>query len=90
VVDALAAAEEAGIDIRRPIMGWEVSSDARIFAHLRPGVSVFTTGPGKLAMAHSDQEQITIEELCRATLMLTLFILRHGGFVSGEGGSGIR
>ena len=89
VVDALAAAEEAGIDIRRPILGWEVSSDARIFAHLRPGVSVFTTGPGKLALAHSDQEQITIEELCRATLMLTLFILRHGGFIAIEGGSGV-
>jgi hypothetical protein len=81
VVDALSAAGDAGIAIRRPVLGWEVSSDARIFAHLRPEVTVFTTGPGKLALAHSDEEQITVAELCRGTLMLTLFVLRHGGLV---------
>lgn len=89
VVDALSAAEDAGIDIRRPVLGWEVSSDARIFAQLRPGISVFTTGPGKLALAHSDQEQITIEELCSGTLMLTLFVLRHGGFIARSGRAGV-
>jgi acetylornithine deacetylase/succinyl-diaminopimelate desuccinylase-like protein len=82
VVRALSAAEDAGIDIRRPVLGWEVSSDARIFAHLQPGVTVFTTGPGKLALAHSDHEQITIDELCAGTLMLTLFVLRHGGLAA--------
>jgi len=81
VADALSAAKDAGIDVRRPVLGWDVSSDARIFAHLRPGVSVFTTGPGKLALAHSDQERISIDELCSGTLMLTLFVLRHGGFL---------
>jgi acetylornithine deacetylase/succinyl-diaminopimelate desuccinylase-like protein len=79
VTRALAAAEETGIDVHRPPTGWEVSSDARIFAHLHPGISVFTTGPGKLALAHSDEERITIDELCRGVLMLTLFVLRHGG-----------
>jgi len=88
VVDALAAAEEAGMDIRRCILGWEVSSDARIFGHLRPGGEHGDAGPGKLALAHSDQEQITVEELCRATLMLALYILRNGGFTAGKGASG--
>jgi hypothetical protein len=48
VAQAILAAGDAGIDLRRPVLGWEVSSDARIFAHLRPGLSVFTTGPGRL------------------------------------------
>jgi acetylornithine deacetylase/succinyl-diaminopimelate desuccinylase-like protein len=86
VLEALAAAEDAGIDVRRPPPGWEVSSDARIFAHLQPGISVFTTGPGRLALAHSDGEQVTMEELRRSTLMLTLFILRHCGILAGEDG----
>jgi acetylornithine deacetylase/succinyl-diaminopimelate desuccinylase-like protein len=80
VSEALIAAEAAGIEVHRPALGWEVSSDARIFAHLRPDLTVFTTGPGKLALAHSDQEQITIPELSASTLMLTLFLLRFGGF----------
>lgn len=80
VSEALLAAEAAGIEVHRPALGWEVSSDARIFAHLRPDLTVFTTGPGKLALAHSDQEQITIPELSASTLMLTLFLLRFGGF----------
>jgi acetylornithine deacetylase/succinyl-diaminopimelate desuccinylase-like protein len=85
VAQALLAAADAGIDARHPVLGWEVSSDARIFAHLRPGLPVFTTGPGKLALAHSDQERITIDELCSGTLMLALFVLRHGGFLAADG-----
>jgi acetylornithine deacetylase/succinyl-diaminopimelate desuccinylase-like protein len=88
VADAILAAEDAGIDVRRPVPGWEVSSDARIFAHLCPGVSVFTTGPGKLALAHSDREQITIDELCAGALMLTLYVLRRGGLAARDGRAG--
>jgi acetylornithine deacetylase/succinyl-diaminopimelate desuccinylase-like protein len=84
VADALSAAEDAGIELPPTVRGWEVSSDARIFAHLRPGLSVFTTGPGRLALAHSDEERISIEELSRGTLMLALFLLRHGGITGGE------
>jgi len=86
VSEALLAAEATGIEVQRPVLGWEVSSDARIFAHLRPDLTVFTTGPGKLALAHSDQEQITISELSASTLMLTLFLLRFGGFHSSQSG----
>jgi len=89
VSEALLAAEAAGIDVHRPALGWEVSSDARIFAHLRPDITVFTAGPGKLALAHSDQEQITIPELSTGTLMLTLFLLRFGGFHSLQNGKDV-
>ena len=86
VSEALLAAEAAGIEVHRPALGWEVSSDARIFAHLRSDLTVFTTGPGKLALAHSDQEQITVDELSASTLMLTLFLLHFGGFHSSQSG----
>jgi len=86
VSEALLAAEAAGIGVHRPALGWEVSSDARIFAHLRPDISVFTSGPGKLALAHSDQEQITISELSASTVMLALFLLRFGGFHGPQNG----
>jgi acetylornithine deacetylase/succinyl-diaminopimelate desuccinylase-like protein len=75
ITAALLAAEQARIVVSRPPVGWEVSSDARIFAHLRPEVTVFTTGPGSLALAHSDQERISLEELSASTVMLTLFLL---------------
>ena len=78
VIEALRAARDAGIELGGRIEGWEASSDARIFAHLRPDLTVFTTGPGRLALAHSDQERITIDELAAASLMLTLFLLRCG------------
>jgi acetylornithine deacetylase/succinyl-diaminopimelate desuccinylase-like protein len=87
VSEALLAAEAAGIGVHRPALGWEVSSDARIFAHLRPDLIVFTTGPGKLALAHSDQEQITISELSASTVMLALFLLRFGGFQGSPSGN---
>lgn len=88
VADALSAAEDAGLDIRRPVLGWEVSSDARIFAHLRPGIPVFTTGPGKLALAHSDREEIGIDELGAGALMLTLYVLRRGGLAARDDPAG--
>jgi acetylornithine deacetylase/succinyl-diaminopimelate desuccinylase-like protein len=89
VSEAVLAAEAAGIEVQRPALGWEVSSDARIFAHLRPDLAVFTTGPGKLALAHSDQEQITIPELSASALMLTLFLLRFGGFHGSPSGKAL-
>lgn len=87
VSEALLAAEAAGIEVHRPPAAWEVSSDARIFAHLRSDLTVFTTGPGKLALAHSDQEQITVDELSASTAMLTLFLLRFGGFHGSQSGA---
>ena len=77
--DAVKCAELAGIPVRRPIQGWTASCDARLFAHLNPEKEIITTGPGKLEYAHSDDEQININELAQSCVMLTLFLLLHTG-----------
>jgi acetylornithine deacetylase/succinyl-diaminopimelate desuccinylase-like protein len=77
VQDALTAAESAGIEVRRPVVGWTASCDARLFARQYPDLSVITSGPGALKYAHSDREKISIEELARSSAMLALFLLIH-------------
>ncbi len=77
--DAVNCAELAGIHIRRPIQGWTASCDARLFAQMNPEMEIITTGPGKLEYAHSDDEQIKINELAQSCVMLTLFLLLHTG-----------
>jgi acetylornithine deacetylase/succinyl-diaminopimelate desuccinylase-like protein len=79
VADALLAAEAAGIAVHRPLVGWTASCDARLFAREHPDLTVITGGPGSLRYAHSDREQITLEELARASAMLALFLLVHSG-----------
>ena len=56
-----------------------VSCDARIFAAEYPGMQVLTFGPGKLAFAHSDHEQIELKEICQAAEFLALFLLKQTG-----------
>jgi acetylornithine deacetylase/succinyl-diaminopimelate desuccinylase-like protein len=77
--DAILCAECAGISLQRPILGWNASCDARLFAHEYPGLEIITTGPGKITYAHSDNEQITVKELAQSCAMLTLFLLVHTG-----------
>lgn len=61
------------------MLGWTVSCDARLFATEYPGMEVLTFGPGLLAHAHSDQEQIELDDIRRAVEFLALFILRQTG-----------
>jgi acetylornithine deacetylase/succinyl-diaminopimelate desuccinylase-like protein len=42
---------------------------------------VLTFGPGQLAHAHSDQEQIAIEDIRKAAEFLALFLLQQTGTV---------
>jgi acetylornithine deacetylase/succinyl-diaminopimelate desuccinylase-like protein len=77
--NAIAAAKQCGIWQGEPIRGWTVSCDARLFATEYPGMDVLTFGPGLLAHAHSDQEQLAIPELCKAVEFLALFLLRQTG-----------
>jgi acetylornithine deacetylase/succinyl-diaminopimelate desuccinylase-like protein len=42
-------------------------------------MEVLTFGPGKLVFAHSDQEQIALDELRAAVEFLALFLLRQTG-----------
>ena len=77
--NAIAAAKACGIWRNEPVLGWTVSCDARLFATEYPDMPVLTFGPGQLAFAHSDQEQIGVDELRTATEFLALFLLQQTG-----------
>jgi acetylornithine deacetylase/succinyl-diaminopimelate desuccinylase-like protein len=79
--NALAAALACRLPQDKPLLGWTVSCDARLFANEYPGMPVLTFGPGRLAHAHSDQEQIAVEDIRKAAEFLALFILRQTGTV---------
>ena len=73
--NAIAAAKSCGVWKDRPVVGWNVSCDARLFATEYPGMPVLTAGPGSLAHAHSDEEQISIDELRQAVEFLAIYLL---------------
>lgn len=77
--NAITAAKECGIWKSEPVLGWTVSCDARLFATEYPGMEVLTFGPGQLAFAHSDAEQISLAEVRAATEFMALFLLRQTG-----------
>jgi acetylornithine deacetylase/succinyl-diaminopimelate desuccinylase-like protein len=81
VLNAVAAARACGIWKDEPVLGWTVSCDARLFATEYPGLPVLTFGPGQLVYAHSDQEQINIEEIRAATELLAVFLLLQTGTI---------
>ena len=76
---AIAAAKACKIWKNELVAGWTVSCDARLFATENPGTPVLTFGPGELAFAHSDQEQIALKDITKAAEFLALFLLRQTG-----------
>ncbi len=71
---ALAAAARCG----RPqpeVVGWTVSCDARLFALEYPGMPVLTVGPGLVEHAHSDQEQVRLEDVVWAASWIATYLL---------------
>jgi acetylornithine deacetylase/succinyl-diaminopimelate desuccinylase-like protein len=79
VQHAVAAAKSCGIWEEAPILGWTVSCDARLFASEYPEMEVLTFGPGQLTYAHSNEEQIDLEEIRAAAEFLAIFLLRQTG-----------
>ncbi|MAE62643.1 MAG: hypothetical protein CMJ18_00090 [Phycisphaeraceae bacterium] len=77
--NAIDCARRAGIWRDDPIRGWDVSSDARIFAKEYDDLPVITTGPGSLNHAHSDFEQIDVNEMIKAAEFLAHYILKQTG-----------
>ncbi|MBN2449299.1 MAG: M20/M25/M40 family metallo-hydrolase, partial [Lentisphaeria bacterium] len=77
--DAVAAAKAVGIWRDRPITGWTVSCDARLFANEYPGMPVLTCGAGQLAHAHADSEHIDLDELLDSAAFLGVYLLRRAG-----------
>ena len=82
VLNAVAAARACGVWKEQPVLGWTVSCDARLFATEYPGMPVLTFGPGQLVYAHSDEEQITVEQVRAAAEVLAVFLLLQTGTVS--------
>jgi acetylornithine deacetylase/succinyl-diaminopimelate desuccinylase-like protein len=79
VRNAVATAKVCGLWKNEPVLGWTVSCDARLFATEYPEMQVLTFGPGQLAFAHSDQEQIAVDEIRAAVEFLALFLLKQTG-----------
>ena len=79
--NAIAAAKQCGLWRDEPVTGWTVSCDARLFATEYPGMPVLTFGPGELAVAHSDREQIALRDVAKAAEFLALFLLRQTGTI---------
>ncbi len=77
--NAIDAAKTCGLWRNEPVTGWTVSCDARLFATEYPGMPVLTFGPGELALAHSDLEQIALRDVVKAAEFLALFLLRQTG-----------
>jgi len=76
---AIAAAKASGIWRDQEIMGWTVSCDARLFATEYPDMPVLTCGAGQLTHAHSDAEQVDLNELRKTVELLALFLVREAG-----------
>jgi acetylornithine deacetylase/succinyl-diaminopimelate desuccinylase-like protein len=79
MANAIAASRTCGLWKDEPVLGWTVSCDARLFATEHPGLPVLTFGPGQLAHAHSDHEQITVEEIRAAAEFIAVFLLLQTG-----------
>lgn len=61
------------------LRGFDVSCDARLFAHEYPDLTVITTGPGELRRAHSDDEYVDLNELQDAAAICVIFLLTETG-----------
>ena len=81
MTNAVAAARACGLWKNEPVLGWTVSCDARLFATEYPGMPVLTFGPGQLVYAHSDQEQIDVDEIRAAVEFLAVFLLLQTGTI---------
>lgn len=77
VVRALVdSARRAGIEVAEPLRGWDVSCDARIFAREFPQAEVITFGPGRLSLAHSNQEHIELAEILQTAEALARLVFQ--------------
>lgn len=82
--DSMQSALEAGIRsgiINKidPVVGWDVSCDARLFAKTYPHLPVITAGVGNLIDAHSDHERVFLPDLMDAIFFTALFLLIETG-----------
>jgi acetylornithine deacetylase/succinyl-diaminopimelate desuccinylase-like protein len=84
IKNAMRSAELLGVSVREPILGFGASCDARLFAEIHPELEIITTGPGGLRVAHSDKEQIHVDDLAKSCGMMALFLLIETGSAKSE------
>lgn len=77
--NALNAAEICNIKIEKPVRGWTVSCDARLFANEYPEMPVLTSGPGKLEFAHSDDEKVDLCDITICAAWIAIWLLKETG-----------
>ena len=70
-----AAVMAGAMEESEPLLGWNVSCDARLFAREHPGLPVITCGAGRLEHAHSEDELLHLPELFRAAAFTALFLI---------------
>lgn len=73
-----AIGQQLGIDHGEALRGFDASCDARIFAREFPEAEIITFGPGDLAYAHANDEQIDIKDVLLATEVLVRLALTYG------------
>ncbi len=79
---ALRIASEYGLRKRnQPVIGWDVSCDARLFAKEHSELSVITFGAGKLKDAHSNTEHVVLSDIFAAIRVCSLFVLAETGTI---------
>ena len=79
---AVRVASEYGLRQRnQPVLGWDVSCDARLFAKERPKLAVITFGAGKLKDAHSNTERVLLSDIFSAIRVCSLFVLAETGTI---------
>ena len=79
---AIAAARECGIwRDDEHVTGWTVSCDARLFATEHPDMPVITSGAGRLEHAHSDSEQLSLDDLVKSVEFVALYMLQQTGTI---------
>lgn len=79
---ATMASKAVGIWKDEPVLGWNVSCDARIFAKVHPGREVITFGAGSLAQAHAADEHVKLTDVIAGAKMQTVLALSYCGHSS--------
>jgi len=60
--------------LKSEVFGWNVSCDARLYA-LRGGIPAIVFGPGDIAHAHSNHEQICMDDIGRAAVAIARWLM---------------
>ena len=72
--------DRMGLKSSLPPRGWGASCDARLFWEADPQLPIVTAGTGDLDNAHSDDERVDVQDICRNIGAFVLLSLEFCGF----------